>query len=63
LSENCIIAIDSAGNLKLFTFNHKTIMDKIIKTLIDVKEISVIYQSLKRDKIKKMFSNLINKKE
>ena len=37
-------------------------MDKIIKTLINVKDISIAYKTNKREKIKRLFSNLMNKK-
>lgn len=53
--------MDSAGNISLIVFSHKTFMDKIIKTTSTAKWISFVFRNKKRQKIKKIFKNLISK--
>ena len=51
--------MDSAGNIVHIVFSHKTIMDKIIKTLSSARWVSFLFRNKKREKIKKMFKNLL----
>jgi hypothetical protein len=55
------MAMDSAGNIATISFSHKTFMDKIIKTLVSLKWVSFLFRNKKREKIKKIFQNLISK--
>jgi hypothetical protein len=55
--------LDSAGNIALITYSHKTFMDKIIKTMTTSKWISFQFRNKKREKIKKIFQNLISNKD
>jgi len=57
------LALDSAGNITLITYSHKTFMDKIIKTLTTARWISFVFRNKKREKIKKLFKSLISNKE
>jgi len=40
--------MDSAGNITLIVFSHKTFMDKIIKTTSTAKWISFVFRNKKR---------------
>jgi hypothetical protein len=56
------MAIDSAGNINIINFSHKTFMDKIIKTMTSSKEVSFIFRNKKREKIKKIFKGIMSNK-
>ena len=53
--------MDSAGNIITLVFSHKTVLNKIIKTLSSVKWVSLIYKDRKREKIKRLFKNILKK--
>ena len=57
------MALDSAGNVIHLTFSHKTFLDKIIKTLSSVNWVSLVFKDRKREKIKRLFKNLLPGKE
>jgi hypothetical protein len=63
VGENQVVAIDCAGNVRWVEYSHKSFMDKIIKTLVNTRDISVQYKTNKREKIKKFFSRAIHKKD
>lgn len=54
-----MVALDSAGNIIVVVFSHKTVMNKIIKTLSSVRWVSFMFRNKKREKIKRLFKNFI----
>ena len=61
--EAIVAGLDSAGNLLVVTFSHKTFMDKIIKTLTATRWVSFVFRNKKREKIKKLFKGLLSGKD
>lgn len=54
--------MDSAGNLAVMVYSHKTFMEKIIKTWTTSSWVSFVFRNKKREKIKKLFKSLISNK-
>lgn len=58
-----IYAIDSIGGCAFLEFNVKTILEKMIVTSTDEFEIFEVSKKRNRDKIKKLWKNMLSKEE
>lgn len=58
LNRDSFLAMDSQGNIKLFSVSIKSFMDKVIKISISATDIIEQFRVKKRDKIKSLVKNL-----